>query len=89
MTRCAVLGIGLTTILALAPAHMGAQDRKSEAWAFTYFTGNGEEGLNHRIYGTTTRDFWTFSPTRLFYEPGFNVIDATIVRDVSVRRTPS
>ncbi|MBE0536674.1 MAG: glycoside hydrolase family 43 protein [Phycisphaerae bacterium] len=40
----------------------------------------GDGGLNHRMYYVTTRDFQTFSPTRLFYDPGFNVIDATIVR---------
>jgi len=38
-------------------------------------------GRNHRIYCTTTTDFHNFSPTRLFYNPGFNVIDATIARD--------
>lgn len=38
---------------------------------------------NHRIYYTTTSDFKTFSETRLFYDPGFNVIDASIVRDGS------
>lgn len=37
-------------------------------------------GLNHRMYYVRTRDFETFSDTRLFYEPGFNVIDATIVK---------
>ena len=41
---------------------------------------SGEEGLNHRIYCTTTRDFLGFTPTRLFYNPGFSVIDATMVR---------
>jgi hypothetical protein len=35
--------------------------------------------LNNRIYCTTTRDFVTFTPTRLFYDPGFPVIDATIL----------
>jgi beta-xylosidase len=35
--------------------------------------------LNHRIYLVTTRDFVTYSPTSLFYDGGFNVIDATIV----------
>ncbi len=40
-----------------------------------------DNGYNHRIYCVTTKDFKTFSDTRLFYEPGFNVIDATIVRD--------
>jgi len=35
---------------------------------------------NHRIYCTTTSDFKTWTPTRLLYDPGFNVIDATIDR---------
>ena len=35
-------------------------------------------GLNHRIYCTTTRDFESFSPTRLMFDPGYNCIDATI-----------
>lgn len=35
---------------------------------------------NHRIYATTTRDFLTFTPTRLLYDGGFNVIDATMAR---------
>ena len=30
-----------------------------------------------------TKDFETFSPTRLLYEPGFSVIDSDIVRDGS------
>ncbi|MHA6247399.1 glycoside hydrolase family 43 protein [Pontibacter sp. CAU 1760] len=40
-----------------------------------------DNGYNHRMYYTTTRDFETFSDTKLLYEPGFNVIDATIVPD--------
>lgn len=40
-----------------------------------------DNGYNHRMYGVTTKDFKTFSDTRLLYEPGFNVIDATIVPD--------
>jgi hypothetical protein len=35
---------------------------------------------NHRIYSTTTQDFDTFTKTRLFFEPGFSVIDAVIVK---------
>jgi len=35
--------------------------------------------LNNRIYCTTTKDFTAFTPTRLFYDPGFSVIDATIL----------
>lgn len=37
-----------------------------------------ENGYNHRMYYTTTTDFETFSDTRLLYDPGFNVIDASI-----------
>lgn len=36
---------------------------------------------NHRIYSTTTKDFRTYTPDALFYDDGFNVIDATIVQD--------
>jgi hypothetical protein len=36
---------------------------------------------NHRIYATTTKDFATFTPTKLVYDAGYNVIDANFVRD--------
>lgn len=38
----------------------------------------GESQYNHRIYFITTKDFVTISETKLFYNPGFNSIDATI-----------
>lgn len=41
---------------------------------------NADRGWNHRIYCTTTKDFQTYTITKLFYEPGFNVIDSTITR---------
>lgn len=41
----------------------------------------GDTGYNHRIYFVTTKDFLSFSETRLFYDKGFNVIDATINRN--------
>lgn len=50
---------------------------------FPETAGSSESDYNHRIYGTSTSDFKSFTPTRVFYEPGFNVIDATIVRDDS------
>lgn len=34
---------------------------------------------NQRIYFTTTKDFQKFTPTRLFYNPGFSLIDPTIL----------
>lgn len=38
-------------------------------------------GNNHRMYYTTTKDFTTFTDTQLFYERGFNVIDATVIEN--------
>ncbi|MBE7177136.1 MAG: glycoside hydrolase family 43 protein [Mucilaginibacter polytrichastri] len=40
-----------------------------------------ENGYNHRVYAVSTKDFELFSPTEILYEPGFNVIDASIVQD--------
>ncbi len=34
---------------------------------------------NHRMYFTTTRDFNTFTPTKLFLDPDFSVIDCQIL----------
>jgi len=39
-----------------------------------------EKGLNHRIYYITTPDFETFSETKLFFNPNFSVIDASILK---------
>ena len=36
---------------------------------------------NHRLYFTTTRDFTNFTPTKLFFDPGFSVIDPFILKD--------
>ena len=41
---------------------------------------SSEDQYNHRTYVTTTRDFETFTPTQLFYDGGFNVIDATMAK---------
>ncbi len=40
----------------------------------------GDDGYNHRIYFTTTKDFETFAPTKLLFDGGFNVIDATLLK---------
>lgn len=47
---------------------------------FTETAGSSEQKYNHRMYATTTKDFKDFTPTRLFYDPGFSVIDATFLR---------
>jgi hypothetical protein len=38
----------------------------------------GDDQYNHRLYYTTTKDFKTFTKTKMLYDKGFNVIDATI-----------
>jgi hypothetical protein len=41
----------------------------------------GDSGYNHRLYAMTTRDWNTFSEPRLWFDPGFNSIDATLAQD--------
>ena len=48
---------------------------------FPQSEGAGDEKYNHCMYYVTTKDFKTFSDTKLLYDKGFNVIDATIIRD--------
>ena len=36
---------------------------------------------NQRAYFTTTRDFKSFTPAKLFFEPGYSVIDGFILKD--------
>jgi hypothetical protein len=36
---------------------------------------------NHRLYFTTTRDFTNFAPAKLFFDPGFSVIDPFILKN--------
>lgn len=38
-----------------------------------------ESGYNHRMYYVTTTDFKSFSKTKMLYDKGFNVIDASIL----------
>lgn len=55
------------------------------AWASTIpgrFPDHLEPSTNnHRMYYTTTRDFNTFAPTKLFLDPDFSVIDCQILKD--------
>lgn len=47
---------------------------------FRFEKGVEEEGNNHRLYYITTKDFNTFSETKLYLDPKFSVIDAVIVK---------
>jgi hypothetical protein len=53
-------------------------------WASTiphrFARGIEDEDNNHRMYHVTTKDFKTFSDTKLFLDPGFSVIDCVIVK---------
>ena len=64
-------------------------DRKEKQYMIYWSTtipgrfneGEGDDNYNHRIYYVTTKDFKTFSETKLLYDGGFNVTDATIIYD--------
>ena len=43
----------------------------SDVWARSH---------DHRIWHTTTRDFRTFEPASVFFDPGYSVIDATLAQ---------
>jgi hypothetical protein len=47
---------------------------------FRFPKGEEAEDNNHRLYYTVTKDFKTFSPSRLYLDPQFSVIDAEIVK---------
>jgi hypothetical protein len=47
---------------------------------FRFPKGQEDENNNHRLYYVTTKDFKTFSDTKLFLDPGFSAIDAEIVK---------
>ena len=51
------------------------------AGKFPETLGKGSKDYNHRLYVVKTRDFVTFTPAKLFYEPGFQVIDGALFRD--------
>jgi hypothetical protein len=65
--------------------HDEHEDRFIICWSSTIpgrFPDFQEEHTNnHRMYFTTTRDFRRFEPSRLFFEPGFSVIDGCVVKN--------
>jgi beta-xylosidase len=75
-----------TTLNAWAPeVYFDASQRKFIVyWASTIpgrYPGDNlhPKKRNHRIYFCTTGDFEGFSPTKVMFDPGYSVIDATIV----------
>lgn len=47
---------------------------------FKFAKGEEEERNNHRLYFTRTSDFVHFTKAKLFFDPGYSVIDAMIVK---------
>ncbi|GAB3355121.1 glycoside hydrolase family 43 protein [Arachidicoccus ginsenosidivorans] len=47
---------------------------------FKFPKGIEDEDNNHRLYYTITKDFEHFSSPKLYYDPGFSSIDATLVQ---------
>jgi sucrose-6-phosphate hydrolase SacC (GH32 family) len=48
---------------------------------FPETAGTGNNEYNHRLYAARTRDFVALSAPKLFYDPGFQVIDGAVFRD--------
>jgi hypothetical protein len=51
-----------------------AADRCRIVWSSTVGAGP----RNHRIWSTTTSDFQSFAESKLFFDPGYNIIDANV-----------
>lgn len=59
-------------------------DRYIIVWSstipFRFPKGEEDEYNNHRLYYTITKDFKEFSKAKLFFDPGYSVIDAVILK---------
>jgi len=49
-------------------------------WSSTIGGTSSDKVLDNRIYSSLTPDFRTFSKPQVFFDPGYNVIDATILQ---------
>ncbi|MDP4274706.1 MAG: glycoside hydrolase family 43 protein, partial [Bacteroidota bacterium] len=81
-----VMAYDTTTVNVWAPEIFYNNENKDFVivWAstipFKFPKGEEDEDNNHRLYYATTKDFKTFSKTRLLCDPGFSAIDAVIVK---------
>lgn len=75
-----------TTVNVWAPElfYDDAKQQYMVIWASTipgrFDLGQEELKNNHRLFYVTTKDFETFSETKLLIDPGFSSIDATLVK---------
>lgn len=58
-------------------------DPRHKEWIICWATTIAPQGArnDHRLYATTTRDWKQFTPSKLWFDPGFNSIDSTVIRD--------
>lgn len=81
-----VMAYDTSTVNVWAPELFYDDEKKDFiiVWAstvpFKFEKGQEEERNNHRLYYTVTKDFKTFSDTKLYFDPGFSVIDAVLVK---------
>jgi hypothetical protein len=87
------------TVLKNAPTAMNAWapeavwDEREHEWIVFWATtipgetaghpASGDKGYNHRIYAARTKDWQSLTEARLWFDPRFNCIDSTVVRDGS------
>ncbi|PHV69610.1 hypothetical protein CS063_14705, partial [Sporanaerobium hydrogeniformans] len=51
-------------------------------WASKIYADESKSGSpHHRIMYTTTRDFYTFSPAKEYFNPGYSVIDTVMIKN--------
>lgn len=50
---------------------------------FPESAGSSESDYNHRMWCATTKDFQTLSSPSVFFDPGFNVIDVTLIQEAT------
>jgi hypothetical protein len=51
-------------------------------WSSTVGGTSSDKVLDNRIYSSLTKDFRTFTQPHVFFDPGYNVIDATILQTI-------
>jgi len=47
-------------------------------WSSTVSVEGPVNFKDHRIWSTTTKDFINYTPSKIFFDPGYSVIDATV-----------
>ncbi len=81
-----VMAYDTTTVNVWAPElfYDDEQDQMMVVWAScipgAFERGIEDEKNNHRQYYMTTKDFETFSDTKLLFDPGYSAIDAVILK---------